>query len=409
MSNPIEVKSTLKAAYDHVIVGGGVAADKAARAIREVAPEASVLIISDVSDGPLYRPGLSKDLWLKPGTTLEDIDLGTTQTGAELLLGTTVTAVDPEAHTVTTADGQEVGYGRLLLATGAAARHIDTPDDDRIVYYRSADDYRHLRSLVSEGTRVAIVGGGYIASELAAGLSAVGADVSVHFPEERMLQQMFPDSITGHLKEVYESKGVALNSGFMLSSIRAGERITLESRSGETVEADVVVLGLGAVPNVGLAQEAGLDMEQGGVAVDESMATSVPDIYAAGDIATFADPILGRRRVEHMANAERSGDAAGRTMAGSRSEYHYTPLFWSDLFDDGYEALGETRTNHRIEEVWNDARDAAVLYYLDGDIVRGVLMWNTWGVVPKAREVMEASRDGRLKVSELADQITPGG
>lgn len=409
MSNPIEVKSTLKPAYDHVIVGGGVAADKAARAIREEAPEASVLIISDVGDGPLYRPGLSKDLWLKAGTTLEDIDLGTTQTGAELLLGTTVTALDPASHTVTTSDDQQIRYGRLLLATGASARRIDTPDDDRIVYYRNADDYRHLRSLVSEGTRVAIVGGGYIASEIAAGLSAVGADVSVHFPNNRLLEQMFPDSITGHLTEVYESKGVSLNSGFRLSSIRAGRRLTLEPETGEAVEADVVVLGLGAIPNVRLAEEAGLEMEQGGVLVDETLQTSAPDVYAAGDIATFEDPLLGRRRVEHMANAERSGDAAGRTMAGNRTEYRYTPLFWSDLFDDGYEALGETRTSHRVEEVWNDAHDAAVLYYLDGDQVRGVLMWNTWGAVAKAREVMEASKEGRMPLSELADRITPGG
>ncbi|AJK68839.1 NAD(P)/FAD-dependent oxidoreductase [Corynebacterium marinum] len=409
MSNPIEVKSTLKPAYDHVIVGGGVAADKAARAIREEAPEASVLIISDVGDGPLYRPGLSKDLWLKAGTTLEDIDLGTTQTGAELLLGTTVTALDPASHTVTTSDDQQIRYGRLLLATGASARRIDTPDDDRIVYYRNADDYRHLRSLVSEGTRVAIVGGGYIASEIAAGLSAVGADVSVHFPNNRLLEQMFPDSITGHLTEVYESKGVSLNSGFRLSSIRAGRKLTLEPETGEAVEADVVVLGLGAIPNVRLAEEAGLEMEQGGVLVDETLQTSAPDVYAAGDIATFEDPLLGRRRVEHMANAERSGDAAGRTMAGNRTGYRYTPLFWSDLFDDGYEALGETRTSHRVEEVWNDAHDAAVLYYLDGDRVRGVLMWNTWGAVSKAREVMEASKEGQLPLSELADRITPGG
>lgn len=409
MSNPIEVKSTLKPAYDHVIVGGGVAADKAARAIREEAPEASVLIISDVGDGPLYRPGLSKDLWLKAGTTLEDIDLGTTQTGAELLLGTTVTALDPASHTVTTSDDQQIRYGRLLLATGASARRIDTPDDDRIVYYRNADDYRHLRSLVSEGTRVAIVGGGYIASEIAAGLSAVGADVSVHFPNNRLLEQMFPDSITGHLTEVYESKGVSLNSGFRLSSVRAGRKLTLEPETGEAVEADVVVLGLGAIPNVRLAEEAGLEMEQGGVLVDETLQTSAPDVYAAGDIATFEDPLLGRRRVEHMANAERSGDAAGRTMAGNRTGYRYTPLFWSDLFDDGYEALGETRTSHRVEEVWNDAHDAAVLYYLDGDQVRGVLMWNTWGAVSKAREVMEASKEGRMPLSELADRITPGG
>lgn len=411
MSNPNEVKSTLEPAYDHVIVGGGVAADKAARAIREVAPEASVLIISDVSDGPLYRPGLSKDLWLKPNAELDSIDLATQEnTGAELLLGTKVTAIDPEGHTVTTADGQQVGYGKLLLATGAAARHIGTPDDERIVYYRNADDYRHLRSMVSEGTRVAIVGGGYIASEMAAGLAAVGADVSVHFPGKRILEQMFPDSITGHLSALYESKGINLNGDFFLDSLAAGERLVLTSKAGDEVVADVVVLGLGAAPNIQLAEEAGLTLEMGGVLVDETLATSAPDIYAAGDIVTYDDPILGRRRVEHMAMAERSGDAAGRTMAGERTEYRYTPLFWSDLFDDGYEAVGETRTNHRVEEFWNDARTAAVLYYLDDhDVVRGVLLWNTWDSVPRAREVMAASREGKLAVSQLADQITPGG
>lgn len=409
MSNPIEMKSTLKPAYDHVIVGGGVAADKAARAIREEAPDASVLIVSDVGDGPLYRPGLSKDLWFKSGASLEDIDLGTAQTGAQLLLGTTVTAIDPEAHSVTTSDGQRVEYGRLLLATGAAARRIDTPDDERIVYYRSADDYRRLRSLIDEGARVAIVGGGYIASEIAAAMAAAGARVSVHFPGERLLEQMFPESITGHLAEVYESRGVNLNGGFRLSSIRAGEKVTLVPEQGENVEADVVVLGLGAAPNVQLAEEIGLEMEQGGVVVDETLATSAPDVYAAGDIITFEDPLLGRRRVEHMANAERSGDTAGRTMAGNRSTYRYTPLFWSDLFDDGYEALGELSTRHRVEEVWNDSHDAAVLYYLDGDRVRGVLMWNTWGAVPKAREVMEASRKGTLDLSALPEQIAPGG
>lgn len=410
MSNPNEAKTTMKPAYDHVIVGGGVAADKAARAIREETPDASVLIISDVSDGPLYRPSLSKDLWIKPNATLEDIDLATTQTGAELILGTRVTAIDPEAHTVTTSDGQQIGYGSLLLSTGAAARRIETPQDERIVYYRTADDYRHLRALVSEGTRVAIVGGGYIASEVAAALAVAGADVSVHFPGNRLLEQMFPDSITEHLAKTYESKGVRLNSGFFLSSLRAGERLILESRAGDTAEADVVVLGLGAVPNVSLAEEAGLAMEQGGVLVDETLQTSAPDVYAAGDIATFDDPLLGRRRVEHMANAERSGDTAGRTMAGTRTEYRYTPLFWSDIFDDGYEAVGELRTSHRVEEVWNDTHDAAVLYYLDDrDVVKGVLLWNTWNVIPKAREVLTASKEGRLKASELAGQITPGG
>ncbi|AGF72443.1 NAD(P)/FAD-dependent oxidoreductase [Corynebacterium halotolerans] len=401
--------SDLKQSYDHVIVGGGVAADKAARAIREEDPDASVVILSDVGDGPLYRPGLSKDLWLKDGATLEGLYLGTTDTGVQLALNTTVTAIHPGRHAITTADGEDIGYRRLLLATGAAPRRFDTPDDERIIYYRSADDYRHLRSLVSEGTRVAVVGGGYIASELAAGLATAGARVSVHFPGRRLLEHMFPDSITGHLTEVYESRGVELDGGFRLASVRTGERLVLVPESGEQVEADVVVLGLGAVPDIRLAEAAGLEIADGGVLVDTVLATSAPDVYAAGDIATFTDPLLGRRRVEHIANAERSGETAGRTMAGTCTEYRYTPLFYSDLFDDGYEAVGEARTDHEVVEVWNDAGDAAVLYYLRDDVVRGVLLWNTWDSVPKAREIMAASREGMLPTTELTGQITPGG
>lgn len=401
--------SELKQSYDHIIVGGGVAADKAARAIREKAPDASVVIISDVGDGPLYRPGLSKDLWLRDDATLEGLYLGTTDTGAQLALNTTVTRIHPDRHAITTAAGEDIGYRRLLLATGAAPRRFDTPDDNRIIYYRSADDYRRLRSLVTEGTRVAVVGGGYIASELAAGLTTAKAEVSIHFPGRRLLEHMFPDSITGHLAEVYESKGVTLNSGFRLATVRAGERLTLIPESGGQVEADIVVLGLGAVPNTRLAEEAGLEMAAGGVLVDEVLATSAPDIYAAGDIATFTDPLLGRRRVEHIANAERSGETVGRTMAGTPTAYRYTPLFYSDLFDDGYEAVGEVRTDHDIVEVWNDAGDAAVLYYLSDDVVRGVLLWNTWDSVPKAREIMAASREGVLPTTELTEQIAPGG
>ena len=314
----------LQESYDHVIVGGGVAADKAARAINERTPDASVLIITRDAEGPVFRPDLTKGLWLDDSTTVEDIALGTADdTGAQLATGTTVTSIDPSSHTVTTDSGDSVdtvAYGTLLLATGASPKTLngtggtDGTGDDRVAYIRSLSDYRTLREKVTAGTRVAVVGGGYIGSEAAVALNAVGATVDLYTPDERVLGHMFPASITDHLEEVYAAKGVTVHHGFQLDHLDTGgtssTALTLVPTDGDAVSADVAVIGFGAVLETGLAQDAGLALEDGGVAVDISLSTSAPDVYAAGDIAVFTDPLLGRRHVEHVDNAEQSGTRA---------------------------------------------------------------------------------------------------
>ncbi len=409
----------LQESYDHVIVGGGVAADKAARAINERTPDASVLIITRDAEGPVFRPDLTKGLWLDDSTTVEDIALGTADdTGAQLATGTTVTSIDPSSHTVTTDSGDSVdtvAYGTLLLATGASPKTLDGTGgtdgtgDDRVAYIRSLSDYRALRDKVTSGTRVAVVGGGYIGSEAAVALNAVGATVDLYTPDDRVLGHMFPASITDHLEEVYAAKGVTVHHGFLLDNIdTSGDALSLIPSEGDAVTADVAVIGVGSVLETGLAQDAGLALEDGGVAVDVSLSTSADDVYAAGDIAVFTDPLLGRRHVEHVDNAEQSGTVAGTNMAGGAESYEYTPLFFSDIFDDGYEAVGTLSTELDVVEDWNDDRTAAVAYYLDNGVVQGVLLWNTWDSVPAARKIISASKDGALSADELAGSIPVG-
>ncbi len=396
--------------YDHLIIGGGVAADKAARAIRERQPEAGIAILSADADGPVYRPALTKDLWLKADPDPASQDLNTAgDTGADLITGLEVVSMDPESHRVTTAAGDTVGYGSLLLATGASPRRFGGVEDERVVYLRTVADYRQLRALVGEGTRVAVVGGGYIGSEIAAGLSTTGAEVTVHFRGGKLLENMFPPSIVDHLADVFAAHDIGQYGGFELAAIDTGPELTLHSTDGRRVTADVVVLGLGAVLNTRLAEAAGLRMASGAVVVDPQLRTSAPDVWAAGDIIHFTDPLFGARHIEHIDNAWRSGRTAGRNMAGESMDYHYTPLFYSDLFDDGYEAIGHLSTHHEIREVWNGDHTAAVIWYLDQGEVAGVLLWNTWDSVPRAREVTAASRSGELSADELASQITPGG
>ena len=400
----------LQESYDHVIVGGGIVADKAARAIHERTPDATVVILTRDGEGPVFRPDLTKGLWLDESTSVGDIDLGTAaDTGAQLVTDTTVTSVDPSSHTVTTDGGDTVGYGTLLLATGASARTLDGVDDDRVACIRSVSDYRALRDKVSDSTRVAVVGGGYIGSETAVALNAVGATVDIYTPDERVLGHMFPESITGHLEDVYADNGVSVHHGFLLDHLdTSGDTLTLVPENGDAVTADLAVIGFGAVLNTGLAEDAGLPLEDGAVAVDSSLRTSDPDIYAAGDIAEFTDPLLGRRHVEHVDNAEQSGTVAGENMAGGTSTYEYTPLFFSDIFDDGYEAVGTLSTELDVLEDWNDDHTAAVVYYLRDGIAEGVLLWNTWDSVPKAREVMAASQAGTVTGDHLHGSIPVG-
>lgn len=387
-----------------------MAADKAARAIRSQDPDATIGILTASKYGPLYRPALSKGLWQEPQSTLEAQLFGTEGAGVTVYTGVRVTSLDPSSHSVATSTGTTFEYSRLLLATGARPKVPEGfPADSRIVTVREPEDYIRLRDQVSVNTTVAVVGAGYIASEIAAGLATVGAKVSMHFPAQKLLDHMFPDSITTHISQVYGGKGIQLHAGRSLTSISADDAdLELSFENGDRVSADLVVLAIGVTPVLDLAELAGADIaaDGAGVVVKADMSTSLPDVWAAGDIVYYDDPILGKRRVEHIAHAEQTGSIAGISMTGHAAPQLKTPMFYADLFDDGYEAVGEISTDYRTVERWNSDKTNAVVYYLDDDRIRGVLLWNTWGEVENARDVLAASAVG-TPAEELVERIRP--
>lgn len=389
--------------YPYLIVGGGMTGDAAARAIREADPAAAVGLISAEEHPPYARPPLSKGLW--KGDPESGIWRRTEAAGVQLRLGRRVTAIDAAARTVTDDHGESVTYGRLLLATGGAPRRLPR-DTEQIIYFRTYDDYRRLRALAGESLRFVVLGGGFIGSEIAAALRMAGREVVMLVPEDGIGARVFPADLSAALVDYYREQGVEVRTGEGVAGLTPrGGQVILETTRGRELPGDVIVAGLGIRPDVALAEQAGVRVENG-IVVDELLRSSVPDIYAAGDVANFHSPALGKRlRVEHEDNANTMGAAAGRAMAGQGVPYTHLPFFYSDLFALGYEAVGELDARHETVADWKEPFREGVVYYLEGGRVRGVLLWNTWGQVDAARALI--AEPGPVRAESLKGRL-PG-
>ena len=377
--------------YRYLIIGGGMTADAAARAIREVDPDGSIGIISADPHPPYNRPPLSKGLW-KGDDPAKTVWRGTDTLGIDLHLGRRVTAIHPKQKTVTDDRGNVIGYDKLLLATGGTPRRLPM-QTGQIIYYRTFDDYLRLRALANEKLRFAVLGGGFIGSEIAAALRMVGREVTMIVPEEGIGARVFPADLSKFLVDYYREQGVDVRTGEGLADLQqSAEKVVVRTTHGKEVPVDMVVAGLGIQPNVDLAEQAGVRIENG-IVVDELLRTNVPDIFAAGDVANFFNPALGTRlRVEHEDNANAMGAAAGRSMAGKGAPYTHLPFFYSDLFTLGYEAVGELDPRLESDSVWKEKFREGVIYYLKDGKVRGVLLWNTWGQVDNARGIIGTTK-----------------
>jgi NADPH-dependent 2,4-dienoyl-CoA reductase/sulfur reductase-like enzyme len=258
-----------------------------------------------------------------------------------------------------------------------------------IIYFRTYDDYRRLRMLANEKLRFAVLGGGFIGSEIAAALRLAGRDVTMIVPEHGIGARVFPADLSHFLVEYYREQGVNVRTGEGLAGLlQSAGKIVVQTTRGAEIPVDVIVAGLGIRPNVELAEQAGMLIENG-IVVDELLRTSAPDVFAAGDVANFSNPSLGTRlRVEHEDNANTMGAAAGRSMAGRGTPYTHLPFFYSDLFALGYEAVGELDPRLDIASDWKEPFREGVVYYLKQDRVRGVLLWNTWGQADHARALI---------------------
>jgi NADPH-dependent 2,4-dienoyl-CoA reductase/sulfur reductase-like enzyme len=303
-----------------------------------------------------------------------------------------VTSIDPQNKAVKDDQGLNYTYEKLLLATGGSPRKLPFGGDD-VVYFRTLDDYQRLNKLTEQGARFAVIGGGFIGSEITSALTNRKQEVVMVFPEEGIGSLLFPPDLARYLNDYYRQKGVNVLAGELVNGIeRRGDDIALIFKSGQEILVDQVVAGIGILPNVSVAEEADIKVDNG-ILVDEYLRTNQVDIFAAGDVANIYNPVLDMRlRVEHEDNALTSGRFAGRNMAGEPIPYDHLSSFYSDLFELGYEAVGELNPRMETYSDWEEPYQKGVVYYLKDDRVRGVLLWNVWDQVDAARHLIAESR-----------------
>ncbi|CAM4162572.1 NAD(P)/FAD-dependent oxidoreductase [Helcobacillus massiliensis] len=384
---------TERQSFDYVIIGGGIAGANALARLRELDPDATCALFSAEKNPPIYRPVLSKDLWLDGEETAEGNHLVPAGDEDLVHLQTRVESLDPSAKLLTLKDGTEVEYGALLLATGMSPVKNGMAPSDRIAFFRTEGDYDRVRELAKPGAHLVVAGGGYIATEMAAALvQQDGVAVTFVTPSLPLLGHMLPAELSDRITRRFEKAGVQLVTGRVETVENTTDGVRVQLEEGQSVAGDGAVIGIGAFPNVGLAKRAGLHIDEAteGVRVDAGLRTSHDSIFAAGDIATYEDSALGVRRVEHADQAERMGRAAGKAMTGAEVNYTRTPMFWSDLFEDGYEAVGEIDSSlQTVVDAGNDDLDTAAVYYLKDGVVRGVLTWNVYGKMDQARRLIK--------------------
>ena len=377
------------AAIDYLIIGGGLAGAMAAEAIRERGAGGRVVIVTEDHERPYHRPPLSKE-FLRGDQDRKEVFVHPpewhNEQGVELMTRTRATALDPQQHQVTLEDGRTLTYKKLLLATGGIPKRLDIPgaDLDGIYYLRSLDDSEAIKSAAAKAKHAAVIGGSFIGVEVAAALVHYKVDTTMIVKGKTIWDTFVPHEVAQFFQQTLADHGVKFLTEDQAARIlpQAGQRRAgqVATKGGHTVGGDIVVAGIGVSLNRALADAALLDYDKTtqGVVVNEYLQTSDPDIYAAGDIAAFPDPVFGRRRVEHWDTALSQGKTAGANMAGAQEPYDHVQYFFSDLFDLGIEVLGNPQADaHTIVRGKMEDRSFAVLY-LDGsrDVVTAALTVN---------------------------------
>jgi 3-phenylpropionate/trans-cinnamate dioxygenase ferredoxin reductase subunit len=377
--------------YKYIIIGGGMTGDSAVKGIREIDKEGEIAVISRETNPPYNRPPLTKDLW-KDGNK-EKIWRKTDEQKVDMFLETEIESVNPADKVITDSKGLEYKYEKLLLATGGITNKLPFGEGE-ITYYRLLNDYEHIKELT-----------GFIGSELAASLSMNGKKVKMVYPDELIGERIFPRGLAEYVTNYYKEKGVELFPGETVKDmVKENDKYIIITESGKEIKGGHVIAGLGIKPDLTLAQSAGVKTENG-IIVDEFLCTNVKDIYSAGDAANFYNPLLDKRiRIEHADNAVKMGKAAGLSMAGKKEPYDYLPFFYSDLFDLGYEAIGDVDSKNEIYEDWQEQYKKGVIYYCEDDLVKGVLLWNVWSKVNDARELIASKL--KFQPEKLKGKIT---
>jgi 3-phenylpropionate/trans-cinnamate dioxygenase ferredoxin reductase subunit len=388
-----------------VIVGGGHAGGKAAIALREEGHTGPITIIGEENRPPYERPPLSKE-YLQGESEVDAMLLEPADWYAEhditLLQGVTATAIDRDAKRVQVATGDPVPYDLLLLATGATPRRLDIPGAELALTLRRVEDSDALREAYARSGSVVIIGGGWIGLETAAAARKAGLDTTVLEYAALPLQNVLGEELGSYFAELHRRNGVDLRTSTEAESI-SGTGPYVVTAGGQDIEADLVVMGVGAAPNSGLAEAAGLEVDNG-VTVDESFRTSDPAIYAIGDVANAHNTGLGTRlRVEHWDNAIRQGEAVAKALLGQSVTYDWQPYFYTDQFDLGMEYVGRGSSAHDVVIRGDKDSGEFIAFWLDGDRVTAGMNVNIWDVTEDIRALIGSSVDR----ARLADPGVP--
>jgi 3-phenylpropionate/trans-cinnamate dioxygenase ferredoxin reductase subunit len=398
----------------YVIVGASMAGAKAAETLREEGFGGSIVLLGEEQERPYERPPLSKGYLLgkeEKGSIYVHEESWYAENDVDLRLGVTATALDVGARQVALADGGTVGYDRLLLATGAAPRRLSVPgaDLDGVLYLRRVGDSERLGETLRRGGRVVIVGAGWIGLEVGAAAREFGCEVTIVEPEAGALNRHLGPELGDVFRRLHEEHGVVFRFGESVTELRgSGGKVASAVTSADVaLDAEMVVVGIGAVPATRLAADAGLDVANG-VICDAGLRTSAHEVFAAGDVANAFHPLYGKHvRVEHWANALNGGPAAARSMLGRGVSYDAVPYFFSDQYDLGMETAGlpEPGSYDRIVYRGEPEGREFIAFWLSGGAVVAGMNVNVWDVSDDIQALIRTRRP--VDESRLADPDIP--
>jgi len=390
-----------------VIVGAGHAGGRAAQAMRQHGFEGRVILIGEEEHVPYERPPLSKDL-ITSDAGLEKVQLHDADWYAdhkiELIFGNAATTLDPGAKTVGLADGQSVSYDKLMLTTGARVRTLPIPgaDKDGVFYLRTIEDSDAIKARIAEGTNVVVIGGGFIGLETAGSAVKLGANVTVLEAADGLMGRSLAPEVAAWFAKMHRDKGVDLRLGAACAAVEGDGAVTgLRLGDDTVIPADIVVIGIGILPNVEMAEAAGLAVDNG-IVVDDHGRTSNPDIYAAGDVANQPNVFAGRRlRLESYQNAQDQAAAVARNMCGADEVYEDSLWVWSDQHDVNLQMTGCPDTWDELVWRGNPDEGGATVFYLEGGRIVAVNTINNGREMRPAQRLMQSGKT--FDAATLAD------
>ncbi len=398
----------------YLLIGGGLASSQAAKSIREADPEGPITLVGDEPHPPYDRPPLSKEFLRGEkarGDLLFDPETFFHERRITLRLGMTVQRLDLAARTAMLTDGHAIAFEKALLATGGRPVRLRLPGSELggVHYLRTLGDSEAIAAQAHDGKKAVVIGAGFIGLEVAASLTRRGVQVAVIEAQPRIWPRFADATLASFVQDYCTRKGVDFLTGEEVAAFHGAGRVSsVLTKSGKELPCDLVCIGVGIVPNVELAQQAGLAVENG-IVVNERLQTSQPNIYAAGDVANYPDPYFGkRRRVEHWGHAEYCGQLAGRNMAGASGSYDLLTYVWSDIFDLHLEFAGD-EGEHDEALLRGRVHDGVfTVLYLKDKVLRAYFAVNTGAKeFPALQRLIKQRRDLSGKEAQLQDPAAP--